>query len=259
MLLQKIKYSPVLFLCVAGFNTYAQVEINNNVVLTGTNPADQQIRHVNSELDSTNLVSASTYQSGAAHFSACTALSTDSLLVTTQAQVSAYEPGLLLNFIVPNNNHDSVFVNVNNMGWIKLKYKNRSFTPQFIKTGQVLQVVFDGASFQIMNSLAKTCPEGFKSVNESFCIENTESSTATFFNASVTCASKNAKLCTWNEWYYACQKTSLGLSNMTNNYEWIDSAGNSNHQAAILGNGGCGVRAVSTDTTVRNFRCCYSR
>ena len=68
---------------------------------------------------------------------------------------------------------------------------------------------------------------GTVGVNELFCIETQERDTLTFDIAAVVCGQQGMRLCTWGQWYTACtQATTLGLLNMTGEWEWTNSAAN---------------------------------
>lgn len=250
------KYILLLLFPLSGF---AQVEIDNKLVLTGTTVDKLQVHGVNAALDSTNAVSSLTYQSNAIHYAIASALSPDSILLSSSLQIPGYKPGMQLTFQMPSNSKDSVYINFNSFGWKKVFYKNKKIQTPALTSGQMVQVVYDGNEFEVLNSLSFVCPTNFIEVNDHYCIEKNETAASTFFNAIINCSQKNARLCTWNEWYYACQKSGLTLTNMINNYEWIDSATNSTNQVVMVGNTGCLFKSLATNTTNQFFRCCYSK
>ncbi|HLP10811.1 MAG TPA: hypothetical protein VK177_02705 [Flavobacteriales bacterium] len=251
--------TTILFLVLFSGEVLSQVEIDKNIVLTGNDSSELQVRQVNSMLDTTNLVSAMTFQKNSIAFASSGTFTNDSILLTSPVTFTAYKNGQVFTFEIPAQTNDSVYINVNGLGWKKLLYKNTKLFSLALKQGQMIETIYNGSDFEITSILRSNCPAGFVEANEHYCIEKNESPLVNFFSAIVTCSNKNARLCTWNEWYYACQKSGLGLVNMTNNYEWIDSATNSTNQVVILGNGGCLFKALSVNTTPYFFRCCYSK
>ena len=107
----------------------------------------------------------------------------------------------------------------------------------------------------------RPCPAGFAQVNELYCIEISERDTLDFRDASVACGTADARLCTWGEWYAACvQGATLGLSDLTGNWEWTNSAANSDNGVRNVGYASCSHAGVTNGYTVaRNFRCCFRR
>ncbi len=116
-----------------------------------------------------------------------------------------------------------------------------------------------------------SCPSGFTSVNASYCIETNERTAATFVTAYNICGNiaPGAHMCSLSEWHTACS-TASGLSNMTNNFEWVDEmdSGQNNFsftRALVIGSGGCGAgsnqmninNAAIANTNV--YRCCFSK
>jgi hypothetical protein len=132
--------------------------------------------------------------------------------------------------------------------------------------GTLLSLVFDGAQFQVMNGLAslrRECPTGMVAVNDQFCVEPDERAAADFFNSNLACAQVDRRLCTWAELYVACTAAAqLGLSNMTNDWEWSNNTANEDGgvRVALLSTcAAAGVRdGFDTSIPVRS-RCCYSR
>ena len=107
----------------------------------------------------------------------------------------------------------------------------------------------------------RDCPAGdWSSINDEFCIEVNERAADSWWNAAKTCGDQSAHLCSWNEWYYVCQKAGSGTINMTNDWEWTDDgqAGGA-PTATIVGNGGCTASSTDSMSNSKTFRCCFSR
>ena len=108
---------------------------------------------------------------------------------------------------------------------------------------------------------SQECPGGFTAVNDKYCIQTDEQVAANWFEANIQCAELNAEICSWSQWYYACQKSSLGLLNMTNNWEWINDGGDdkSNHAKAVGADKCTADDSFKAEFSNNAFRCCFSR
>jgi hypothetical protein len=120
---------------------------------------------------------------------------------------------------------------------------------------------FNGAAFQEIFAGNKICPQGYIEVTTEYCIQTGENTPANYWNAILNCEADGAKLCSWSEWYFACQKTGLGLTNMTNNWEWTESGSNHATSVLIIGNGTCKTAGENNTqiVTLSPYRCCYRK
>ena len=107
----------------------------------------------------------------------------------------------------------------------------------------------------------RDCPAGdWSAINEQFCIEVNERSASTWWNASKFCGDQDSHLCSWDEWYYTCQKTGSGTINMTNDWEWTDEGqGGAIPSANVVGNGGCISSSTDDMNNTNTYRCCFTR
>ncbi|MBN4062487.1 hypothetical protein JYU20_04740, partial [Bacteroidales bacterium AH-315-I05] len=101
------------------------------------------------------------------------------------------------------------------------------------------------------------CPTGFTAANKQFCIEDNERAAATWFVAAQTCGDADARLCTWSEWYYACNK--LVLTAEINNWEWVEGDSNANGSAKVVGSGSITSDSGATTSSSFSYRCCFGR
>jgi len=109
------------------------------------------------------------------------------------------------------------------------------------------------------------CSAGFVDTGFGYCIQQDENSEQYWHDASDYCATQySARLCSVSEWYNACMNT-LGLANMTNNWEFVDDwveAGPilEERYAVAVGNGACvSIDQVKTNPESEPFRCCRSK
>jgi len=126
--------------------------------------------------------------------------------------------------------------------------------------GQVLTYNSTSADWEAADSSggSGSCPSGFTSVNDQYCIQTSENTPDTWWNANDTCYAAGASLCSWGEWYAACNNTT-GLNTMTDNKEWVDDATNGSGDAKVAGEGYCKAVDGQSDDSNRAFRCCYSK
>ncbi len=113
----------------------------------------------------------------------------------------------------------------------------------------------------VINSNVDTCPSGFVSVNDEYCIEKNERTATTWWNAVATCGSLNAHLCKWDEWYFAATNAiPLGLINLTGAWEWVaDGGGGATVRYVGLNLIDESLTIVPYSTNVYSFRCCKSK
>jgi len=99
----------------------------------------------------TLLVTPNTIQSGSLLY--CNASGFDSIILTVNPPPTQYKPGMMLNFKVINNNTGKVRVNLNGLGYKEvLKNINTSLELGDFKIGQMVSIIYDGSSFQIILS-----------------------------------------------------------------------------------------------------------
>lgn len=114
-----------------------------------------------------------------------------------------------------------------------------------------------------------SCPLGWTMIGDAgkratYCIETNQRATAAYFNAQNICSNINdatlgrAHLCAHDEWHTACVR-GIGLSNMTNDWEWTaDLSGSTSILLAGHNTyGGCSaVNSGTTGNVLHPYRCC---
>ncbi len=134
-----------------------------------------------------------------------------------------------------------------------------------IVAGATVHVVFDGTEFQLISGrrrAPRACPSGSVAVNDEYCIDTGRRGAGLLDSASVVCGDLNGQLCSWGQWYAACLRaTELGLTNMTGQWEWANSAANADGSARTMGYASCthAGLGLAFGTTSYNYRCCYRR
>jgi hypothetical protein len=256
------KLATIALLLIAAASS-AQTISDRPVVLEGATPADRQVKGLADPATESEAMNARSLQAGGYAYAEATG--TDDWQVTLAPAPSTITAGMRLMVKVPADNTAAVTITVNGQGpWPVLKNATLALEAGDLAAGETVAIVFDGSAFQLISARRierRSCPAGFAQVNELYCIEQAQHDTATYYDAALLCGSMGATLCTWGEWYSACnQEAALGLSDMTGDWEWTNSAANADHNVRVVGQTNCAHAGV-TDVSVfsRNFRCCYRR
>jgi len=241
--------------CITGFT---QVKINHNLVMTAADSMQRTITGLADPADTSDLLPVRT-------------LLTNQLLFSETNDNDTLEANLPFSFNLTEGTMLWVFSNFNTDNNLKLTTNQSVFYPVInangtsdtncIKQNEIELLIYNGSSFQEMFYGFNICPQGYVEVNSSYCIQINENTSANYWNAILDCERDNAKLCSWGEWYYACQRTGLGLNNITNNWEWTESANNHATSVLVLGNGSCDTAGENNTqvTALRTYRCCYRK
>ncbi len=252
-----------IVLCMCTLGLVAQVDIDHALQFKSATDSLNQLEQVGAPSALDHAINVLTYQNGTVVHA--TATGNDTLIVNFTPAPTAYAEGMKLFVSSTGNNSLAGHINVNGLGLVGIyKHATDTLDSLDIRAGKLLTIVYDGANFQLQNPATKACPNGFTSVNDDYCINTDDNgSVVTFWEAAAWCADQNAKLCSWGQWYYACQKSGLGLVNMTNNWEWIDAGQNHTDAAAMAGAGGnCqqeqSLSILSIGSNVF-ARCCYQK
>ena len=253
---------------------YSQVTIKNKLILTGNLDSERQVEGISPNTSSLNqAVNVEIIQTNKLKYTEATG-NGNNIDLTLNVFPQQYITGTMLYFKASQPNTSNVNININGLGYMPAyKDGNINLTGGEIIKDQIVQIIFIDDHFEILSSLNKTCPTGFKRVNSNYCIEIDEQTPASFYDAVKACGAKNAKLCRWDNWYFDCQKyqASGELNNMIDNWEWTDEGGNNLNYATsvyntvhVAGEGGCtenftrGIKEdTSTDFVKLPYRCCY--
>jgi hypothetical protein len=241
--------------------TFAQISVNKKIQFDSIMAGSRTIQGIVLANDSTSGIPYSAYiETDLNYISDATGGSV--LNINIPSPVSVYSEGFELFIKASTSNSGTLFLNLNSLGAVEVKKPDTlSLRSNEIVAGQVFRVIYNGNYFIMQNPTVYKCPSGFASVNDIYCIEISERTGTSYLGAVSSCYSINARLCTWGEWYYACQKTSLGLINMTNNYEYVDDTCDHTNTVLIMGSGACTTYSTYAILGVTNYayRCCYNK
>lgn len=254
-----ISFSVIQIISCA-YDSYAQISLSKPLILTsGGDSAKVENLYTPNELNAGLTVGS--VQSN--RFLYATSIGTDSIFLNLPVAPDSLISGLVIYFKSQGTNTDSIYVSIDNINYFPL-YKNINLPLKSgdIQSGQMMAIGFDGNHFQYLNYENNDCPPGFLAVTSEYCIEINESVIALpYYDALIDCYSKNARMCNWGEWHYACASMGANISNMTNNWEYTDDAGNEVNMVRICGNGSCtasGLQEIPVNLP-KKHRCCYSR
>lgn len=255
MLLQfTLKYYLIVLFIWSTNITWAQIQINNAIQAPYNDSIS--IKNIGIFTDSTQLVTTTSARINYGQYFTSTN-SGDTLIIYSESDLYSVKNGLILYVKSPINNTGNSHLKMNSVKYPILKNKLSQLDKEDILTDKILVLYYKDSTFQLLNPENPPCPTGYVKVNKSYCIQTTET-TGTFWNAITTCNNAGTRLCSWSEWYYACQNTTLGLTGRTNNWEWINSGQNEPSQAKIVGNGVCEITTHGTLTNNYGIRCCFS-
>lgn len=243
--------------------TYAQVQVDNAIILEGSTDEDRQVHGLAITALPEAVLTAGIEGSGVHRF--LNATNGPAWVVDLPSLASTPAEGLHLLVRSDGEVQGALSLAVNGLGPYPItRGPNTPVLGEEMPAGTVLSLVFDGTGFQLINGVTharRMCPASMVAVTRQFCIEPTERDTMDFFEATLTCVQAGLRLCSWGESIIACENAgTLGLQQMTGNYEWTDDAANEDGGVRITGSSTCRQAAVSVAAgSARNFRCCLSR
>lgn len=260
-----MKYIKTLLLFVLStFSVSSQIEVKGKIILDGSDSLNRTVSGIAFPQDSSSAANTSSLLEGQLIYGQ--AIGVNQLAFDLIPSISKYTPGMVVNFKTSSANTGPVTIQLNGLSTIPVKKNgSRDIDSADFVSGQMVTAIFDGTYFQILSKLSRRCPSGFVNVNKDFCIETNERPVLNWFQATKTCGDMNARLCTQAEWAYVCQQAdTLGVVNMIDNWEWIDSAGNSPDECKSMGKNSAGVAGCREGFTflwsaTKGVRCCYSK
>ena len=254
---------PLAFI---GLCALAQVRVDKPIDLNGSNGTDRQVIGLHDGVSTNHALNARTLQRGAYLFAEVSGGT--NWLANVQPTITQPQAGLCLLLRSADTNTGAVTLSVNGSAPLAvLKEGDQPLQAGDISAGQTLSVVHDGNAFQLVSARRmdrKPCPSGTVQVNELYCIETQERDTLMFDVAALDCGQSGMRLCTWGQWYAACtQATTLGLQDMTGQWEWTNSAANADGSIRMVGYSSCTQAGIATGwgdgALPRNYRCCFDR
>lgn len=239
----------------------AQTRMDRPLVLADGPEVQRQMTGVQASNAPQDILATSMEQQGAIRFS--TGISTNTWDITLP---SLNEPaaGTQLVVITPEMGPDAITLVVNGAQALPLEWAPGELVlGSAIDAGVPLSVVHTGNAYQVLNGAElriKDCPTGMAAVNTQYCIDLNENVASDFVQAAITCASAGKRLCYWGEFHSACVvSAALGITGMTNNWEWTNNTSNEDNSVRRVGYGSCTNAGNGLMTGSATFHCCYTR
>ncbi|MBL8000646.1 MAG: hypothetical protein JNL05_01685 [Flavobacteriales bacterium] len=241
----------------------AQVGIDRPLILTGAAPADRQVTGLTAPVDPEDAMQAGTLQNGSHLFAAVTGQAWN---VNLEPAPTTVQRGTRLTLLSQDSITGPVTVQVNGQGpFDVVKDGAVPLNAGDVRAGAMVELLFDGTAFHLISgraSVVRDCPTGFVPVNQRYCIGQVQHDTLAFDQAAAHCASLDATLCTWGEWYNACTKAAqLGITDLTGDWEWTNDAASADGYVRQVGNLSCSHTSVKLafGPPGLRFRCCMRR
>lgn len=239
----------------------AQVEVDRALVFSATDSAQRSVEGLARAVNGTALVTLDDVRDGTYH-TATTSGTAMSIALSMHPPCSAYRPGLSIRFVALKDASGAVKVNVDGLG---AKYVTRSdglpVAFNQIAAGRMVQLVYGDTAFVIHDRDHEGCPSGFIQANDRLCLQINDTLNISVYNASRWCMDRGAKLCTWDEYIFACTSNQPQLLGLFDDWEWVDDTSDHTHSAVQVGRYQCrSERSTSAVETTGNYggvRCCY--
>lgn len=209
----------------------------------------------------TEVLSSATEQAGVHRFNASVSSSTwDVPLVS----LTDARPGTQLVLIAPEMGSEAVLIGLNGNLPLPLEWvPGEAVLGTDLDAGTAVSVIYTGSSFQMLNGAElrrRDCPSGMAAVNTQYCIDQNENTASDLVQASITCATAGKRLCYWGEYHAACVvSASLGITSMTDNWEWTNNTSNEDNSVRRVGYGSCTNAGNGLMTGSATFHCCFTR
>ena len=139
---------PALF---TAFYANAQLQIDKQIQLTGATANDRRITGLGTPTAATDAVSVANVQNNAMGYVAATN-SGNAYSVSLAVAPASYTAGLMVTFKTSAANTGAATLNINGLGAKNiLKYANQALIANDLANAQMVMVMYDGASFQMLN------------------------------------------------------------------------------------------------------------
>ncbi len=245
------------------FACTAQWQVPTSVVLDGADGADRQVLGLGAPEGGSHGASVLTDRSATTTYAQATG--TDAITVTLAPAPSAYTPGMRITFTPAGTNTGDATLNANGLGALSLRKNiNAPLDSGDLRTGIPVQVLYDGAVFQVTSQIYPGCPTGYKPVGVGSCIEEVSHDPVNWFSANSACVNQGKRLCGFAEWIQACLQGDNIFGSIAD-YEWVDEAANNGNDAKTMGINAntllpdCRAGGTREPLTLIRYRCCYDR
>ncbi len=239
----------------------AQVSVDRPLVLSGTTDGERVVSGVAPAVEGSALIDLEGARSGRYHLAQAQPVGTG-LALTSTPPCTAYANGLELRFLAPTQVAGVVQVNVDGLGNRPLRRSDGGLVSfGDVEPGRMVEIIYRDTAFLLVGRASDHCPAGFIQLNERLCIQRNDTLNMSVFNASKWCMERGARLCTWDEYLYACTKESAQFQGFADDWEWVDDTSDHTHTAFQVGRWTCrsarNFSAYETPASYAGVRCCY--
>lgn len=242
---------------------HAQWTVPTNVVLDGTDPAQRQVTGLGAPTQEANGANLDADRYRTTSFGLAEGNSTLTLHLAPPLQ--AYVPGLRLTISPQAVNLGDVTLDVDGLGPVPVrKYLTLPLDSGDLVPGIPVDLIFDGAVFQVGNQLHPACPPGMMALGRESCIEKTPREVVNWYAASSRCAGWGLRLCSFAEWMRGCMQDPAFLGTVSD-FEWVDDAANLYNTGKTMGMNSttyvpdCQGGGHKAPSGLLPYRCCIDR
>jgi hypothetical protein len=241
----------------------AQWQLATPVVVDGSTPQERQVTGLGTPEAGNHGASAAADRQNSTTYANATGVNTLTLDLTPDP--GPLTPGMRITFAPAAINTGDATLSVNGSTPIALrKNVNAPLDSADLHAGLPVDVIYDGAVFQVTSQLYPGCPSGYKAVGKNVCIETVSREPANWYLATYTCGTEGKRLCGLSDWFIACIQNDNIFSTVSD-YEWVDEAANSVNLAKLVGFNevtlvpDCHAGGHRVPTSAQRYRCCYDR
>ncbi len=245
------------------FASTAQWQVPTSIVVDGVENADRHVNGLGTPEGGDHAASVHVDRSSTTNYS--TALGINTLNVTLSPAPGTYTPGMRITFTPSSVNTGDASLNANGLGDVPLRKNiNAPLDSGDLRPGVPMQVLYDGAVFQVTSQVYPGCPAGYKPVGVSSCIEEVSHDPVNWYTAVLACSDQGKRLCGFTEWMQACLQSDNIFGSIVD-YEWIDEASNNANDGKTMGINAttllpdCRSGGTREPLQLIRYRCCYDR
>lgn len=250
------------FTFAASLASMGQVHADHRVVLTATDSTLRAVEGLAPAAAESALITAGGSQSGRYLWTQATGTGM-AVTLTADPPCTAYASGLTLRFMPEHPGSGPVTFNLNSLG-AKHVYRSDGSQPSIgqLEPGTVIEVVYVDTAFFLQGRDAATCPAGFLPVNGEYCVQTNDTLNVSVYTATRWCMDRGARLCTWDQYIYACTSQNAQLQGLFDDWEWIDDTSDHTHTGNQVGRYQCRTQrswgALEDPNNYARVRCCYN-
>ncbi len=235
----------------------AQVDLSAPLRFTATDSNLRQVDGLAAPDAETDLIDLATARTGTVHWAAAGGTA-NAITLAARPPVTAYREGLRLRFLPTVSAGAAPTINVDGLGPVPVL--GPELTPPSagsLVPGRLAEVVWSDSVFRLVPRPVDGCPQGFLQVHDGLCLQQDQGTNVTVFTAIRQCADRGARLCTWDEYLYACTLLNGQLTGLFDDWEWIDDTSDHTHTGNQAGRYFCAQQRSQPTNVNGRVRCCH--